>query len=340
MRELLSWNVSLGRWAGLQVRLHVFFVLLAALVLFGPRHDMLAYALAALGILFLSVLLHELAHCWAAWRVGGHADQILLGPFGGLSHVNVSNDPHQELATSLVGPLLNLVICLVVLPPLVAVSGSWEQVLPLLNPLEPPAPPPGDESITWLHGLAITFWLNWWLAMVNLLPAVPLDGGRALRALVWPHKGYRTAVLYVVLSAKLTAMLLVLVAWLVRNTYSYASLPLVVFGIFLYFTAKTEALRLQDREPDDAPFGYDFSQGFTSLEGPARGESEPGLMRRWIEKRREERERRRQQVEADEERRMDDILERLQRLGRQSLSDEDRALLDRVSTRYRNRQRG
>lgn len=342
MRDMLSWNISLGRWAGVAVRLHVFFVLLVAMVLFQADAEWIGYGLFTVGVLLASVILHELGHCWAAWRGGGHADQVLLWPFGGLMHVNASQDPHQELSTSLAGPVVNLAICSLTLPLLVSLLDGWSEVVRLLNPLAFPTP---DAGFNVQFALRLVFWVNWWLAMVNLLPAFPLDGSRALRAMLWPHLGYRTAVLQVVRAAKVTAIVMWVVAWFVRgregDAYSFGSLALAIFGVFLYFSAKQEAQRLQEHDADDGFLGYDFSQGYTSLERrPAVDTESVGPLRRWLDARREARRVRQQQIEDEEERRMDEVLARLQERGLQNLSPEDKALLDRVSARYRNRMRG
>jgi hypothetical protein len=85
-------------------------------------------------------------------------------------------------------------------------------------------------------------------------------------------------------------------------------------------------------------FGYDFSQGYTSLErSTTRHEAQVGPITRWIQRRRQARFQRQREVEAEEERRVDDILVRLHTHGIDSLSDEDRSLLKRVSARYRQR---
>ena len=338
MRDLLSWNLSLGRWRGVHVRLHVFFLLFAIVTLhFSLREDMLVYGATALGLLLVSVAAHELGHVVAARRIGGNAEQILLWPFGGLAHVNVSQEPQHELLTALAGPLVNAALCLLMAP--VIVAATPDSAL-LLNPLAPPVPMSAD-SFGALDVLRLAFWINWVLMLLNLLPAFPLDGGRALRALLWDKFGFRTAVQLVARAAKTTAVLLFVVAWLVHEPYPHTPLPLAILGIFLYFAAKQETERLTDNDAGDPLFQYDFSQGYTSLEpsAPTRA-PEPGPLRRWLDRRREERELRRQQIEQDEERRVDEVLARLHDQGRDALSPDDRALLDRVSARYRNRQRG
>jgi Zn-dependent protease len=339
MRDLLSWNLSLGRWAGVHVRLHVFFLLFALFALhFGAREQLLGYTCLGLLILLASAVAHEFGHCVAAWKVGGAADQVLIWPLGGLTHVNVSQEPQNELVTSMAGPLVNICICMLLAP--VLVLFQYENVLSLLNPLEPPIPATG--KITWITAAALAFWCNWLLALVNFLPAFPLDGGRALRAMLWRPYGFRIAVEVVVRSAKLVALVLWVVSLLVWETYPFASLPLAIFGLFLFFSAKQEAERLHEQDSGDGLFGYDFSQGYTSLEKHYQSQSRrsPGPLRKWLDARRAARLERQHQIEVEEERRVDEILARLQETGMEGLSDEERALLDRVSARYRNRLRG
>ncbi len=342
MRDLLSWNLSLGRWAGVQVRLHVFFVLFAIVAVHLSARDHRAETLVALGVLFVSVLLHEFAHCFAAWRFGGSADQILLWPLGGLAQVNVSHEPRHELCTALAGPAVNLLLCSITAPMVWFFGQNGAQQLhALLNPLVTPVAVAG---LGWIDVLRWTFWINWLLLLVNLLPALPLDGGRALRSLLWPRWGFKNSVLAVAFVAKyFMAVGLCAAAWWTHDSqdYSYAALPLLLLAVLLYFSAKQETDRLHDSDPDNALFGYDFSQGYTSLEHAGTTQKpSPGLVRNWLDERRAARLLRQQQIEAEEERRVDEVLARLHKSGLHTLSDEDRALLDRVSARYRNRLRG
>src|SRR5262249_25640749 len=91
---------------------------------------------------------------------------------------------------------------------------------------------------------------------------------------------------------------------------------------------------------EDAPFGYDFSQGYTSLEGeaaaapPAR-RRRPNVFQRWLQRRAARKAQRDVERREAEDRRMDELLEKVQREGLQSLSDEERRFLTRVSARYR-----
>src|SRR6185436_12091298 len=109
--------------------------------------------------------LHEIGHCLAAFRVGGSADQIVLGPLGGLATPHVPHEPQNELACALAGPAVNFLVCLMLAPPL-AMAGA--DVLGLLRPLQPKDV---TEGALLLAGLKLTFWINWLLVLVNMLPA-------------------------------------------------------------------------------------------------------------------------------------------------------------------------
>ena len=126
-----------------------------------------------------------------------------------------------------------------------------------------------------------------------------------------------------------------------------SSLALTLLAIFVFFSARREELQLADVEANDEHvFGYDFSQGYTSLEGSSEADDEDSTpsaaqasaLSRWWDKRRAARERRLYEQEADDDRRIDEILSRLHLRGMHSLSHEDRELLQRVSQRYRSRQ--
>ena len=83
--------------------------------------------------------------------------------------------------------------------------------------------------------------------------------------------------------------------------------------------------------------GYDFSQGYTSLERnePSRPERRPGLLQRWKEKRRMEKQRRDRQEQEHVAQQLDAILEKVHARGIESLSEAERRVLDSASSRLR-----
>lgn len=341
MSDTSIWSLHLGRWRRLHVRVHAVLVVVAVFALFlstsQPQHAEPGMGLLAVAILFASVLAHELGHCCAAVRVGGSADHVVLGPLGGMRYPEVPRESQPELITALAGPLVNLAILLALLPMVVMSDLS---VPALVNPLAP------DELIDgswWQVALKLTFWINWVILVANLLPAFPFDGARMLRTLLWPALDYRTAGLVVVRTSRLTALALVIFAWVLRDLQSAAVLPtwvpLVLVATLIYFSAQAEAMRLEQAEWDEELMSYDFSQGYTSLERTAEQPQRPaGSLKRWLDNRREGRRRRRQWLEQEEERQVDDILLRLHEAGMDGLSAKERALLHRVSARYRSRQ--
>ena len=112
-----------------------------------------------------------------------------------------------------------------------------------------------------------------------------------------------------------------------------------MLAVFVFFSASTEAARAEQTDWNEELFSYDFSQGYTSLERSSEPRQQPqGSLQRWINGRRERRQRRRQMQEREEEREVDEILSRLHQSGMQGLTARERAILQRVSARYRNRQ--
>ena len=359
MSEQRVWSLSLGRWGPVQVRLHMFFLLFAALTLFlswhyaGSDGDSGLRWLGTLSLLLLfgSVLLHEFGHYWAAVRLGGGADQIVLGPLGGLTPVRVPYDARGELIAIIAGPLINLIIALLCTAALLAYQQAYPalakvEISSLLNPLRPPFPTGDLAEFTPTIWLQLTIWINWLLFLMNLIPAFPFDGGRALLticSLAPRARGTRRPVIIVATIAKAFAVGLLVAAWFMRKDADPlipAWFALVLLAIFLFFSARVEESQLEMDELNEDLFGYDFSQGYTSLDRPHQhAPAAPGLFSQWREQRRTERLRRQKDRETEDDRRMDEVLARLHETGMDGLSPEDRALLNRVSTRYRSRER-
>ncbi|MDJ1008173.1 MAG: site-2 protease family protein [Paracoccaceae bacterium] len=169
----MTWSFSIGRLFGSEIRVHATFFLLllwigaAAWIEAGPAAAMVntLFILA----LFACVVAHEFGHALVARRFGISTPDITLLPIGGLARLDrMPEDPRQEIAVALAGPAVNIVIWLVL-----AVFVAAPDLDAALRP--------GDTGEGFFARLAA---LNLFLAVFNLIPAFPMDGGRVFRALL------------------------------------------------------------------------------------------------------------------------------------------------------------
>ena len=341
MSDLPHWSLFLARLRRVHLRFHPLFAAVAIFAIYLSTsqvgEEAAGYGLLAAGLLLLSVLAHEAGHFLAAIRVGGSTEQVIVGPLGGLAQPEIPREPQSELFVALAGPIVSLGFVLLTLPALLAADLG---VVELLVPWEPHGLLRGDW---WVVTLKLLFWINWVLLLTNMLPAYPLDGARVLRALLTPALDYRSAGLVAVRTSKLTAIGLVVLAWVVTDVQQAAILPpwvpLTLLAVFVFTSATSESARIDEGDWEEELFNYDFSQGYTSLERTMDPPRRPrGSMRQWLQNRREMRRRKRLWQELEEERQVDSILLRLHEVGLDGLSAKERALLNRVSARYRNRQ--
>ena len=358
MRTPWIWSVSLGRWWNVHVRLHMFFFLFAAFVLYLTSHNFdepnwLGVMCAI--VCFFSVLLHEIGHVVVARRLGGVADEIVIGPLGGLSAVRVPYEPHSELVAIMSGTLVNAAVCFIsalTLAILQPDANLLDLLVPRVSYLR------SGEVLTAGAVLKLVFWINWSLILINLVPAFPFDGARSLHAVLtflWPEVDPRQSLIAICRLGRVVAIVLVVFAWTqfeaapLNGPQPPAWLALTLLSIYIFFNARREELQQAEIDQnEDNVFGYDFSQGYTSLERSLVNDEEEvetevedpqlGLVGRWLEKRRDAQLQRQLDQEAEDERRVDEVLDRLHNQGMRSLSHADRELLDRVSRRYRSRQ--
>lgn len=178
---------ALFRVAGIQIRLDPSWIVIFLLILWSlsagyfprvhPEQSTAAYWAAGLFatlLFFASLLVHELSHSLVARHAGLEVPSITLFLFGGASEMTREPDrPGTELRIAVVGPLASF--------GLAALFGgvSWA--------LERGAQ--GPEMLRAVIGYLV--WINLALGVFNLLPGLPLDGGRVLRALVWWRSGSR-----------------------------------------------------------------------------------------------------------------------------------------------------
>jgi Zn-dependent protease len=349
MRDPLTWSFPVGRVSGITVRVHLLFLFFTVgMVARGLSKNYAVEALAIQGILFLSVLLHEFGHCLAARQVDGDATEILLWPLGGLASVDIPNTPRAHLVTVLGGPVVNLLLCFAAAGSLLAAG-----LVPPMSPFFDAVHPAGLYN--WLAGeetglltawwqvlMARLFWINWMLFWFNvLLVGFPLDGGRILQCVVWRYRGYHQGTITAIFSGWIIALLLSLYVFItIEKSNGADSLMLFFLALFVYASCKQQFILLETGGlGEDNLFGYDFSQGYTSLErreAPAR-RRRPNFFQRWLQRRAQRKRQQEEELRQAEAARMDELLAKVASSGMQSLTDEERRFLTRVSARFRDR---
>src|SRR5438552_9476749 len=170
----MRWSIKIARIAGIDVRIHITFLLFLTWI--GFTYYQVGGSAAAIdGVLFIlalfgCVLLHEFGHALAARGFGIRTPDITLLPIGGVARLERMPDkPWQELVVAIAGPLVNVVIA-AVLTFALGLHLEWEHLERVNQP-----------GIAMLAKLAS---VNIGLVLFNLIPAFPMDGGRVLRALL------------------------------------------------------------------------------------------------------------------------------------------------------------
>jgi len=213
-------SVRVARIAGIEIRMHWTFLALVVVVVWASTGSGAATMVANLvwiGAVFASVLVHEYAHCIVARRRGAVVEDILLLPIGGVSQLHaMPEDADDEFVIAIVGPLTSLGLAAVAFAAGILVGAHlW---------------PPTLFAGSWFARLA---WLNVVLGGFNLLPALPMDGGRVLRAMLERRHDRLTATRQAARIARVLALLLIVAG----ITYDFW---FVLIGIFVYMGAVAE----------------------------------------------------------------------------------------------------
>ncbi|BDZ71079.1 CBS domain-containing protein [Methanobacterium petrolearium] len=204
---------------GIPVELHVSFLLLMILIYavailnLAPGIDLNAALLITL--LFVTVVLHELAHSYVAQRYGIGIEKIILLPIGGVSAMEeLPEDPGEELRISIAGPMVNFVIALICYGIYFAFAGSGYY----------------PYIFEFLNNFAL---VNLILGAFNLIPAYPMDGGRVLRAILARRMSYLQATQTAASVGKFLAMFMAVVG-------IFWNFFLILIALFIYIGADAE----------------------------------------------------------------------------------------------------
>ncbi len=215
---LITWSLATGLFPGMAENL-------------SPETYWIMGIVGALG-LFLSIIVHEFAHSLVARKSGIQMKGITLFIFGGVAEMgDEPPSPKSEFAMAIIGPITSILIGLLFLAIFRAGSAAgW--------------PLPFNGVTAFIGGINLT------LAVFNLIPAFPLDGGRVLRATLWWIKGdqrWATRISSWIGSA-FGILLMVLGALSIISGNFMAGIWRVLIGIFLHGAAQTSYRQLVIRQ--------------------------------------------------------------------------------------------
>lgn len=230
--------LQIAKFFGIPVQIHWTFGLVFVWVFYvgfreGWDFANIAWSMLFVIALFTCVVLHEFGHALTARRYGVATRDIILSPIGGVARLDrLPENPMQEFYVAIAGPLVNITIMAILSPYLLMVTGDQrEQLFSIIN---------GSNNVFvrdltpvdfFIFGLMI---LNGTLAVFNLLPAFPMDGGRVLRALLSIRLGRIRATRIASYVGQFFAVLLV--------AYGiWESSPITaLIGVFVFFMAANE----------------------------------------------------------------------------------------------------
>ncbi len=227
----MKWSWRIGRVAGIDLSVHVTFLLLLGWVAISYYTARQSVADAFMGVafilsLFAVVVLHELGHALTARRFGIPTRDITLLPIGGVARLErMPDDPKQELLVALAGPAVNVVLAAILYVVLQLGGGTA---------------PLTDMARVGGSFLSRLLWVNVSLVLFNMLPAFPMDGGRVLRALLAMRLEYARATRVAATVGQAMAVVFGFVG-LFYNPF------LVLIALFVWMGAAAEAATVQVR---------------------------------------------------------------------------------------------
>ena len=252
----MRWSIRIGTIAGIRIEVHVTFLLMLVVVAqftsSGFRDAL--HTAGNLLLVFSCVVLHELGHALAARRFGIRTREIVLLPIGGVARLErMPEKPSQELWVALMGPAVNVVLA----------TGCW------LLLMARRAAPESVLTQPFTGGTLQTLLLaNLTMLGFNLIPAFPMDGGRALRALLAMTMPYVRATRIASTVGQGFALLFAVAGTLLTSVMGVPTgIVLVFIALFVFVTAGDERALVQTRSSlTGLPVSAAMVTAFVSLE--------------------------------------------------------------------------
>ena len=234
-------SIPLFRISGIMLRMHITFplILIWGAIQFGWLNGQglpgAIFGVIVFLLLFTIVVLHELGHSYAAKYYGVEVKEIVLLPIGGVAQLaRIPEEPIQEFVIAIAGPLVNFVLALVMLVLGLALGQGFDWIsLAVLRE--------GMGTLNLLSIANYVFISNLFLAIFNLIPAFPMDGGRVLRALLATSLDYVTATRIAAAVGQALALLFGLWGFLGGGFF------IILLAIFVYMGASQESQVVQIR---------------------------------------------------------------------------------------------
>jgi len=360
MNQNNSWSAGIGRWVGVAVNIHVMIFLVVAFIFAVQSyyadtltHNQMGTALVTSLVLLLSVLAHEIGHMFALVNLGGRVNQIVLTPWGGNSEVELPENPWAQLIVTASGPFVNLGVFMFAAALLMQTNmGSLPEIINVLRPHS------FDAAAGAVSLFKIAAWVNFYLFAINLIPCFPFDGAQLVRSsleLLQLNVSKLRSECAIMVLGNGVAMGIVGLSLFLLDFNNGPVRPVWFFvmaaGITLYFAARysfeveskkaVESFSSQnwdfDKLASDAAF-YGVSDNYqANLEEPSG--KDMISQSQWMTEKQEARQRELMEQEYLEDRKADEILEKLHVGGRgiEGLNADERAILNRVSDRLRRR---
>ncbi len=326
----MSWTFSFFRLFGVSVRVHWFYpVLVLAYVLRGAVEGgtlmMAWYALLMLALM-ITTLVHEYGHCFAARSVGGHADQILLWPLGGLAYVGHGGAPRDDIKVAAGGPVTHIPmagICAGILALRYPWDWDWINLFATWYPFYP------FSDFFWDNFTVGLLKLQMVLFFFNLLvPAYPLDGGRILTNFLLMRYGRDRAAIVTTYFSIPIGIAITIWGFLQRD-FMFG-----LMGLWVLYEA-WQIRRLAAMGEIEAHPMFAGAPQFDYMPDREPPPRRKGFFARWRE-RRAQKARAREAERADALRsKVDTVLEKVTREGIGSLSSDEKRVLDEASKRSR-----
>jgi stage IV sporulation protein FB len=324
----LAWSLPFLRIARMRFRLHFVFVAYAVLLTLmawlgpvgsTPLHGPASTAMG-LAALLLVVLVREVARAAVVRAAGGSADEVMLWPLGTLQGIDPAPGWLAALLAAVVGPAASLVLGAACGAAIGIGSGDWSAAVP--DPrsaawLSNPQP-------RWLEALWILHWTGIQVALLSLVPALPLDGGRVIEAIAIRRHGAFDAP-RVAATWSLAGSAVAGVVAIVKGMPTLLSVAITCAGFAVLMLWRLRA--------GDAVAA---SGGWTPGGDPADAAERAERDRERSERERERADRERERLRrAEEERAVDEVLAKIAREGADRLTDEERATLAKATERRR-----